>query len=500
MVFFMLVSIVGALLVLQYLVLLYKFRYSRSIPTVQPSYPIVGNIPSFWGKSSEQAHWLMAKSFMGVDRMVKMMLGPKPMLFLNHPDLLQKVLMNNDLLDKPFYYGFMQLGGGLVSEPDGKRWLMERKVLNPTFNTRMLTSFLPIMDARAKKMVANLGPMADGHTKVDVIRFVGECTLEIVYNTTMGRTANELPGQREYVKNLNIIMTRVGERMMNAYQFLDVFYRMTSAYKSEYPARTFCNEFTDKIIRERRTELQEEQKLPKETDEFERKSLNFLDQILTTKREDGSSFTDQEISDNLYTIMTGGHDTSALTVSYTCLILAMYPEIQEKVVAEMNEVFYDSSVDTTADTLKQLQYTERVIKEVLRLFPPVPIAARQTRNELELDGVRIPPNQILVFNFYAFHRREDFWGPDPERFDPDRFLPEASQGRHPYAYLPFSAGLRNCIGQRYAMNSMRIMLLRILQEFEIGTDLKQPDLRFKFEIMLKLVGPHSVWLKRRENC
>lgn len=182
------------------------------------------------------------------------------------------------------------------------------------------------------------------------------------------------------------------------------------------------------------------------------------------------------------------------------MMLGMYPEIQAKVVAEMNEVFYDSSVPITLDTLKQLEYTERVIKEVLRLFPPVPFAARQTRNELVLDGVKIPPNQIVVINFYAYHRRKDFWGPDPERFDPDRFLPEASQGRHPYAYLPFSAGLRNCIGQRYAMNSMRIMLLRILQEFEIGTDLKQPDLRFKFEIMLKLVGPHSVWLKRRENC
>lgn len=175
-----------------------------------------------------QAFWMLVKSFRGVDRMAKMMLGPKPLILINHPELLQKVLMNNEMLDKPFFYDFMGLGGGLVSErgklfgfpkgfggfffffaeiicfSDGKRWLMERKVLNPTFNTRMLTSFLPIMDARARKMVANLRPMADGKTEVDVIRFVGECTLEIVYNTTMGRNANELPGQREYMKNLNM--------------------------------------------------------------------------------------------------------------------------------------------------------------------------------------------------------------------------------------------------------------------------------------------------------
>ncbi|XP_039440779.1 cytochrome P450 4V2-like [Culex pipiens pallens] len=499
MVFIVLLSIVGALLVLQYLLLFYAARYSASIPTIQPSYPIVGNIPSFWGKSSKQALWAVVKSFQRVDRMGKLMIGPKPILLVNHPDLLQQILMRGDLHDKPFFYDFMGLGGGLITERDGKRWLMERKVLNPTFNTRMLTSFLPIMDARARKMVANLGPMADGRTVVDLLKYVGECTLEIVFNTTMGRNANELPGQREYVKHLDIIMTRLGERMMNVNQFLDIFYRMTSAYKSEHASRIFCNDFTDKIIRERRTELHEEQKMPQETDEFERKSLNFLDQILTIVREDGTSFTDQEISDNLYTMMSAAHETSALTVSYTCLLLAMHPKIQAKVIAEMNEVFYDSSVEITLDTLKQLEYTERVIKEVLRLLPAVPIGARQTNSELLLDGVQIPKNQILAFNCYNLHRRTDFWGPDPERFDPDRFLPEASQGRHPYAYIPFSAGLRNCIGMRYAMNSMRIMLLRILQEFEIGTDLKQTDLRFKFEITLKLVGPHSVWLKRRDK-
>ncbi|KAL9697463.1 hypothetical protein quinque_000904 [Culex quinquefasciatus] len=419
MVFIVLLSIVGALLVLQYLLLFYAARYSASIPTIQPSYPIVGNIPSFWGKSSKQALWAVVKSFQRVDRMGKLMIGPKPILLVNHPDLLQQILMRGDLHDKPFFYDFMGLGGGLITERDGKRWLMERKVLNPTFNTRMLTSFLPIMDARARKMVANLGPMADGRTVVDLLKYVGECTLEIVFNTTMGRNANELPGQREYVKHLDM--------------------------------------------------------------------------------EDGTSFTDQEISDNLYTMMSAAHETSALTVSYTCLLLAMHPKIQAKVIAEMNEVFYDSSVEITLDTLKQLEYTERVIKEVLRLLPAVPIGARQTNSELFLDGVQIPKNQILAFNCYNLHRRTDFWGPDPERFDPDRFLPEASQGRHPYAYIPFSAGLRNCIGMRYAMNSMRIMLLRILQEFEIGTDLKQTDLRFKFEITLKLVGPHSVWLKRRDK-
>lgn len=196
--------------------------------------------------------------------------------------------------------------------------------------------------------------------------------------------------------------------------------------------------------------------------------------------------------------MAAAYETSALTVSYACLFLAMYPEIQNKVVAEMNDVFCDPSVEITLDTVHQLKYTEQVLKEVLRLCPAVPIIARQTRNDdLVLNGIQIPREQILVFNFHALHRRTDIWGPDPERFDPDRFLPEVAERRHPYSYLPFSSGMRNCIGNRYAMNSMKVMLLRILQEFEIGTNLRQQDLKFKLEITMKLVGPHQVWLNKR---
>lgn len=177
----------------------------------------------------------------------------------------------------------------------------------------------------------------------------------------------------------------------------------------------------------------------------------------------------------------------------------MYPEIQNKVVNEMNQVFYSPEVEVNLETLKQLEYTEMVIKEILRLFPAVPLGARQTANEIVLDGIRIPKDQIIVYSLYTLHRRKDIWGPDPDQFDPERFLSEAIQARHPFAYLPFSGGLRNCIGHRYAMNSMRIMLLRILQKFEIRTNMKPTELKLKFEITLKLDGPHRVWLVKRNK-
>ncbi|XP_058453176.1 cytochrome P450 4V2-like [Malaya genurostris] len=491
----LLLSIIGTLLLLYlYTRELFGSRFANKICATLPVHPVFGHILFFMGKSSDQAFCLVNKYFSQVDRLGKLLTGPKALIMVNHPDLLQQILTSSDLHDKPFFYKFFGLGGGLITENSGERWLRVRKLLNPTFNTRMLTSYLPIMDFRTKRMITKLRTMADGQTDVNILKFIGECTLEMVFSTTMGRNAHELPGQREYIQNLEVIQNLLGERILNVNQHLEFVYRMSKAYKREQSSRDYCNKFTDKIIAERRKELDKLSGMETEEDEYHTKSLNFLDEVLAIHDENKLTFSDQEISDHLYTIMTAAHDTSALTVAYTCLLMAMHPDIQTKVRNEMNEVFFSSSVDINCDSLKQLEYTEMVINEVLRICPAVPFVARQTAREIELDGVRIPKGQILVVNFFSLHRRTDIWGSDPERFDPERFRPEATKARHPFAFLPFSGGLRNCIGSRYAKNSMKIMLLRILQNFEIQTDLKFTDLRFKFEITLKLAGPHNVRL------
>ncbi|XP_055543575.1 cytochrome P450 4V2-like [Wyeomyia smithii] len=473
------------LLVIYIMQQLSRVRYTNNLKPVQSGLPVLGQLPMFWKKSASQAFWAVTQCFMQIDRLGKLMLGPLlPVALVTQPDLLQIVLTNSNLCGKPFFYDFLRLQGGLITERSVEKWRRLRKILNPTFNNRMLTSFLPTMDYRANKMVAKLVPLADGQTEVDIMNFICECSLEMVFSTTMGRNAHELPGQREYLRNIEIIRDLLGERVLNANQYFEVFYRMSNAYRTDQTSREICNKFAEKIIIERRKELEEESNIVTEKDEFKSKSLNFLD---------------EEISAQLHTIMTAALDTSALTIAYTCLFLTMNPEVQSKVLAEMKDVFHSPSVEVNCDTLKQLEYTDMVIKEVLRLCPVAPLIARETSEEIVLDGVCSPKGQILAINFYALHRRMDFWGTDPERFDPERFRPEECEKRHPYAYLPFSGGLRNCIGSRYAVNSMRIMLLRILQQFELHTDLKQSDLRFKFEITLRLTEPHRVRLVKRNK-
>ncbi|KAL1398083.1 hypothetical protein pipiens_002428 [Culex pipiens pipiens] len=237
-----------------------------------------------------------------------------------------------------------------------------------------------------------------------------------------------------------------------------------------------------------------------DADEFGTKSLIFLDQLLTIREGDKAvNFTDQEIIDQCVTMLVAGADTTGGAMSTTCLFLAMYPEVQDKVVAELNAVFSSDSIQITHDTLQQLRYTEQVIKETLRLVPVGVLMARETKFEETLHGVRIPPKQIIMYNLYTYHRRKDIWGADADQFDPDRFEPERADKRHRFAYIPFVAGQRTCIGQRYAMLSMKILLLRVLQEYRLWTDLKYSELRFKFEVTMRLVGPHRVWLTKRNK-
>ncbi|XP_065086960.1 cytochrome P450 4c21-like [Ochlerotatus camptorhynchus] len=483
---------------------LLTIRYAWNIPSYPAKIPFLGHAMMFSGKNTERAFRTMARVFNTNQRMTKLLLGPIPAVLIHHPDLLQKVLTNAELYDKPFLYDLMKLGRGLITERNGLYWKQTRKAVNPAFSMKILGGFVPIFDSRAKVLVERLKPLADGVTDLNLLQYVAQCTLEMIFSTTMGCHLHVRPGEKEYVYHLEQIQSSLGERMLNVEKQLDALYRFSASYRREMKSRVICDAFTDKIIQERRARLAGEKNnnevSEKNLDSLEQhlKSNIFLDEILNYRQE-GVPLEDQEVSEHLRTMMAAGNETSALTTCYVCLFLAQNPEIQDKVVSEMREIFHSPSVELNTESLKQLLYTEMVIRETLRLVPVVPFIARETGSEIELDGVHIPRGQILVMNFYSLHRRKDFWGDEPERFDPERFRPEAVRERHPYAYLPFSAGFRNCIGSRYAMNSLKTMLTRLLMAFEVRTTIKQEDMKFKFEITMKLVGAHTVQLVRREQ-
>lgn len=194
-----------------------------------------------------------------------------------------------------------------------------------------------------------------------------------------------------------------------------------------------------------------------------------------------------------------GNETSATQLSHTCLLLAMHPEVQAKAYHEVQEVLTSKPDHTPIDLhdLKQLVYVEAVLKETMRLMPVAPIIARENLQDIQLDGHTIPKGTPLLMNFYTLHRREDIWGAHSDRFNPEHFLQEDAKSRHPYAHLPFSGGPRGCIGYRYAMMSLKMLLAMILKHFELATDIRYEDIKYHYQISLNLAFPHAIRLKRR---
>lgn len=208
-------------------------------------------------------------------------------------------------------------------------------------------------------------------------------------------------------------------------------------------------------------------------------------------------FTPEEIKDHILTFVSG-YETWANGLAHTILLLAMHPDVQEKCIDEINSVNESDDVELNYESLNELQYFDRVLKESLRLLPTVPMVLRQTLEEFEIQqGVSIPKDVNVLINFFALHRQPEIWGENADKFDPDNFLPEISAKRHPFSFLPFSAGQRNCIAYRYSMLSLKITVVKLLKAYKFSTSMQLKDLKFKSYISLKLCTPHLLTIERR---
>nr|CAD7432284.1 unnamed protein product [Timema monikensis] len=188
--------------------------------------------------------------------------------------------------------------------------------------------------------------------------------------------------------------------------------------------------------------------------------------MLLESVQDGNIMSDADLREEVDTFMFAGHDTTASGVSFTLSSLSMYQDIQEKAVEELNSIFGDSNRNATYRDIQEMKYLEMVIKETQRLLPTVPIFTRNLKEDVAIDGYIIPKGANVAIAPILIHRDHNLF-PDPEIFNPERFSPENSLGRHPYQFISFSAGARNCIGQKFAMLEMKSMVSKVLRNYRL---------------------------------
>ncbi|KAL6418345.1 hypothetical protein ACFW04_012211 [Cataglyphis niger] len=215
-----------------------------------------------------------------------------------------------------------------------------------------------------------------------------------------------------------------------------------------------------------------------------------LDLLIAVSRD--NLLSDLDIREEVDTFMFEGHDTTAMGITFALLLLAEHKDIQERVRIEVENAMQESGGKLTMRSLQNLPYLERCLKETLRLYPSVHIISRNVEEDIKLHSHVIPAETMLFLNIYGVHRDPNFWS-NPEVFDPDRFLPERIQKRHPYSYLPFSAGPRNCIGQRFGLLELKAMIAPLIHNFYLEPIDHLKDIRLTADIIIR--PSHPVHIK-----
>jgi cytochrome P450 len=192
-----------------------------------------------------------------------------------------------------------------------------------------------------------------------------------------------------------------------------------------------------------------------------------------------------------------GHDTTAMAISWSLHLIGLDPEVQEKVHLEIDSVFGDDKTrPVNSEDLKQLKYLECCIKEALRLFPSVPGIARAVNEDFRMGSYTIPKGATLFVYPYALHRNEEIFS-DPEVYRPERFLTDNISKTSPYAYVPFSAGPRNCIGQRFALTEEKIVIANVLRNFSVKSLDHRDKIKAAMELVTRPKDPLRISLKLR---
>uniref|UniRef100_A0A0A9ZFK0 Cytochrome P450 4C1 n=1 Tax=Lygus hesperus TaxID=30085 RepID=A0A0A9ZFK0_LYGHE len=229
----------------------------------------------------------------------------------------------------------------------------------------------------------------------------------------------------------------------------------------------------------------------------EKKRQTFLDTILELDMQNEGHWTDSDIREEVDTFLFEGHDTTAALLQYAIFELGQNQDIQEFAYQEQFEIFGKESRETTLADIQNMNYLERFIKECLRLYPPVPYLSRRLTEDLHLKDLPtiVAGTNVTVMPYYV--HRNPKWFPDPEKFDPDRFLPEECAMRHPFAYIPFSAGPRNCIGQKFAMMELKVLLSTLIRFAKVESVTTKAELKLVPFIILRTYDPINVKILAR---
>ena len=406
-----------------------------------------------------------------------------PVVSLHHPETIAQVVTGRQANCKPEYmYGFIKdfMGNGLVTS-SGKKWSRDRRLLSKAFSPDMLRSYVDIYKSACATLIKKW--LEQRNDVIAVEKDMAQLTYDVILQTTMGCESNcQLENEPEnphirYLQNARWLSNATSERFSRLHYHNTFFYLHFTARGREFARRRkelvayCCN-----VIEKRRGELD---RAKEEGDEVSIVNTTMLDAMITVSDEDGHGLSTLEISDHVNTFLDAGHDTTSYTLHWLLYYLCVNQDVQEKCRSEIKEVLTTCGgiEGLERDHINELLYVTQVVNETLRIASLSSCFARTLSEDTKVDGHVLPKGTMVQVTAIGLHHNPEIW-PDSMRFDPDRFSPENCMGRHHFAFKPFGAGLRSCIGKHLAMDEVRVVLAMLLSTFCVhlaDDDANPPD-------------------------
>ncbi|KAJ9596972.1 hypothetical protein L9F63_012002 [Diploptera punctata] len=477
-----------------------RLRYLASKLPGPPTLPLVGNSLLFVGTAE--------KMFKNSSRIVntwapifRLWLGPILVVALSDPRDIEIVLRNSKYFEKGWVYNFLRpwLGKGLITA-SGERWHKHRKLITPTFHFKILEQFVPIFEANCNILVEKLRKTES--EVINIAEYMELYSLDTICETAMGyQPQGQLNERSPYVDATKKVSEIMQKRVAKIWLYNDFLFNWTTSGQELKKSLKIIHGISTEIVKRKMEQLKtlKSQGVDiKENESIgEKKKMAFLDHLLHNSADD-NDLTVQDIREEVDTFLFTGHDTTTSLLSFTLFLLGHHQSIQEEAYQEVRSVVGDSERSITYNDLSKLKYVERCLLETLRVYPTVSVLPRSCKAEIKMRDHVLPAGCIVLIFIMKLHKNPEFF-PDPITFNPDRFLPENISKRHPYSFIPFSAGPRNCIGQKYGMIQAKYILATILRNFHITPGCKRRELRPVSHIVTKSANGIPIILKSRHK-
>jgi len=383
---------------------------------------------------------------------------------LNAPEDVKRVLLSNH---RNYTKGIgldrvkILLGNGIMVS-EGDFWRSQRYMMQPMFHRKVIERFINMIAEANEALLARWDARATAGEPVDVTEEMSLLTLDIVLksilSTDLARLAQRAGG------NPFEVVTREQERNL---QFAYKFRQLTK--------------LVAELVSQRRAEGRDE--------------FDFLGMLMNARdKATGEPMGERALIDEVMTLVVAGHETTASGLNWTWYLLSQHPEVEARLHAELDAA--KDIGDRTFNALDQLPYTQQVIEEALRLYPPGWLLSRRTIEADRLSGFEIPARTDILISPYFLHRNVEHW-PDPEAFRPERFAPQAVEARHRFAYIPFAVGPRHCIGENFALFEMVMHLYEVARHFRLRFEPSGP-LEVEAAINLRTKKNLFMTLERRQ--